>query len=84
MQDVGKARISQIIGFIDLLENAGVDTSLARRFAKSGQWALAFGQVYHAAVSDGDFYRSLEVELEQLNNFFAMDDYMAKHFGFPL
>ena len=84
MQDVGKARMSQITGFIDLLDDAGVDTGLARRFAKSGQWALSFGQVYHAAVSDGHFYRSLEVELEQLNNFFALDDYMAEHFGFPL
>lgn len=84
MLDVGTARQVQIRDFIGQLESDGIDTGLAKRFAKAGQWALSFQQVYCAAIDDGDFYRAEQVALEQLNNFFALDPYMAEHLGFPL
>jgi len=83
-EEFGRTRIDQLTSLVNRLESLKIDTGHARRFLCAGEWGLAFQEIYYAAVADGATYRSLEVELELLNNFLAKHDYYAAHLGYPL
>ena len=83
-EDFGKARVDQLKSFIGRLERKGIDMSIADRFLRSGEWGLAFREVYCAAVADGGAYREMEVELGPMNNFLAKYRYYAVQLGYPL
>ena len=82
--EIGPVRTGLIEHLIEKLEQGGIATGHARRFARAKEWGLSFQETYYAARSDQAMFESMEAELHELDTFFESDPYLVKHCGFPL
>ena len=85
MFNFGNDNIALLKELIAHLEDGGVDMDVAKRFARAGEWGLAFREIHSASnADDGVLYKQHQVSMERLNNLLASNSYYAEHLGFPL
>jgi len=83
-EPVGKERISRILEMVKSLEDSGANMAFARRLEVGGEWGLCFKEVFRAAQKNKEVRIKYASDIRHLNDFFSRDEYMAKHYGFPL
>ena len=81
---VDEGRKNLILKLISFLDHEGIDAGHAMRFVKAGEFGLSFQEIFFAAKSNERAFLRLLEPLKELNMFFAQDQYLAKHCGFPL